>query len=83
MKRLEFGFFDAGGGHRAAATALKMAIEGQQRPWEVELANLQEILDPLDILKKLRASGSRISITRCCAMAGPSAARNYLRSFNL
>ena len=53
MKRLEFGFFDAGGGHRAAATALKMAIEGQQRPWEVELANLQEILDPLDILKKL------------------------------
>ena len=53
MKRLEFGFFDAGGGHRAAATALKMAIEAQQRPWEVELANLQEILDPLDILKKL------------------------------
>ncbi|MFZ0786227.1 MAG: glycosyltransferase [Candidatus Acidiferrales bacterium] len=53
MRRLEFGFFDAGGGHRAAATALKMAIEGQQRPWQVELANLQEILDPLDILKKL------------------------------
>jgi Glycosyltransferase family 28 C-terminal domain len=53
VKRLEFGFFDAGGGHRAAATALKMAIEGQQRPWEVELANLQEILDPLDILKRL------------------------------
>ena len=53
MRRLEFGFFDAGGGHRAAATALKMAIESQQRPWEVELANLQEILDPLDILKKL------------------------------
>ncbi len=53
MKRLEFGFFDAGGGHRAAATALKMAIESQELPWEVELANLQEILDPLDILKKL------------------------------
>jgi hypothetical protein len=53
VKRLEFGFFDAGGGHRAAATALKMAIEGQKRPWDVELANLQEILDPLDILKKL------------------------------
>lgn len=58
MKRLEFGFFDAGGGHRAAATALKMAIEVQQRPWEVELANLQEILDPLDILKKF--TGIRI-----------------------
>jgi UDP-N-acetylglucosamine:LPS N-acetylglucosamine transferase len=58
VRRLEFGFFDAGGGHRAAATALKMAIEGQQRPWEVELANLQEILDPLDVLKKL--TGIRI-----------------------
>jgi 1,2-diacylglycerol 3-beta-galactosyltransferase len=53
VRRLEFGFFDAGGGHRAAATALKMAIEGQQRSWQVDLANLQEILDPLDILKKL------------------------------
>ncbi len=53
MKRLEFGFFDAGGGHRAAATALKMAVEAQQHPWRVELANFQEILDPLDILKKL------------------------------
>jgi hypothetical protein len=53
VKRLEFGFFDAGGGHRAAATALKMAVEAQQHPWRVELANFQEILDPLDILKKL------------------------------
>ena len=58
MRRLEFAFFDAGGGHRAAATALKMAIEGQQRPWDVELANLQEILDPLDILRRL--TGLRI-----------------------
>jgi Glycosyltransferase family 28 C-terminal domain len=52
MKRIEFGFFDAGGGHRAAATALEMAIQAQQRPWRVELTNLQELLDALDILKK-------------------------------
>ncbi|HEY6904419.1 MAG TPA: glycosyltransferase [Candidatus Acidoferrales bacterium] len=52
MTRVEFGFFDAGGGHRAAATALEMAIQQQHLPWEVRLANLQEILDPLDILKK-------------------------------
>src|SRR5271169_5531015 len=51
-ERLEFGFFDAGGGHRAAATALGMAIEAQQRPWEVSLTNLQELLDSLDILRK-------------------------------
>jgi 1,2-diacylglycerol 3-beta-galactosyltransferase len=52
MERIEFGFFDAGGGHRAAATALEMSIRAQQRPWEVQLTNLQEILDEIDILKK-------------------------------
>jgi len=52
MERLEFGFFDAGGGHRAAATALEMAIQAQQRPWEIRLTNLQELLDSIDILRK-------------------------------
>src|SRR5579872_6967379 len=52
MRKLEFGFFDAGGGHRAAATAVKLSIESQGKPWEVELTNLQELLDQLDILKK-------------------------------
>jgi hypothetical protein len=52
MQRIEFGFFDAGGGHRAAATALEMSIRAQQRPWEVRLTNLQLLLDELDILKK-------------------------------
>ena len=58
MPRLAFGFFDAGGGHRAAATALEMAIRQQRRPWEVSLINLQDLLDPLDILK--RYAGIRI-----------------------
>jgi 1,2-diacylglycerol 3-beta-galactosyltransferase len=52
MLRIEFVFFDAGGGHRAAATALDIAIRGQQRPWLVRPTNLQELLDQLDILKK-------------------------------
>jgi UDP-N-acetylglucosamine:LPS N-acetylglucosamine transferase len=52
VPRIEFGFFDAGGGHRAAATALEIAIGTQRRPWEVRLTNLQELLDPLDIVKK-------------------------------
>jgi UDP-N-acetylglucosamine:LPS N-acetylglucosamine transferase len=51
-RKLEFVFFDAGGGHRAAATALQMAIQSQGRPWQVNLTNLQELLDKLDILKK-------------------------------
>ena len=51
-KRLDFVFFDAGGGHRSAANALKAVIEQQQRPWDVRLVNLQEILDPLDIFRK-------------------------------
>lgn len=52
MNRLDFVFFDAGGGHRSAANALKAVIEQQGRPWEIRLVNLQEILDPLDIFRK-------------------------------
>jgi UDP-N-acetylglucosamine:LPS N-acetylglucosamine transferase len=58
MERIEFAFFDAGGGHRAAATSLEMAIQAQRRPWEVHLVNLQELLDPLDVLKE--CAGIRI-----------------------
>ena len=49
---MDFVFFDAGGGHRSAANALKAVIEQQGRPWEIRLVNLQEILDPLDIFRK-------------------------------
>lgn len=52
MKRIEFVFFDAGGGHRSAATALALAIQEKGLPWQVEMMNLQEILDSLDILRK-------------------------------
>ncbi len=52
MERIEFCFFDAGGGHRAAATALETSVRGQGHPWDVGLTNLQELLDELDVLKK-------------------------------
>src|SRR6202042_1175920 len=58
MQRIEFCFFDAGGGHRAAATALQMSIQAQERSWDVRLLNVQELLDELDILK--RYAGIRI-----------------------
>jgi hypothetical protein len=43
-KKLDFIFFDAGGGHRSAANALKSVIERQQRPWDIRLVNLQPVL---------------------------------------
>lgn len=46
-------FFDAGGGHRNAANAIKAVIERQHIPWQVELLNLQELLDTIDPLQKL------------------------------
>ena len=49
---IDFVFFDAGGGHRSAANALKAVIEQQGRPWDIRLVNLQEIMDPLDIFLK-------------------------------
>lgn len=57
-RRISLVFFDAGGGHRNAATALQVEIGRQGLPFEVSLVNLQEILDPLDILRKL--TGIRI-----------------------
>jgi UDP-N-acetylglucosamine:LPS N-acetylglucosamine transferase len=52
MKRIEFVFFDAGGGHRAAAAALEMSIRGKNYSWQIRVTNLQELLDELDFLKK-------------------------------
>ncbi|MCS7044418.1 MAG: galactosyldiacylglycerol synthase [Bryobacteraceae bacterium] len=53
MKRIDVIYFDAGGGHRAAATALKLVCEQQKRPFEVRLVHLKQILAPVDIFRKL------------------------------
>jgi len=58
MKRLDFVFFDAGGGHRAAATALSQVMERQGLPFEIRLVNLQEFLDSMDVFRK--ATGIRL-----------------------
>jgi len=52
MKKIEFVFFDAGGGHRSAATSLEAVIRSQERPWQVHLMNLQEQLDTIDIARR-------------------------------
>lgn len=46
MKTVDLVYFNAGGGHRAAALALQEVITEQQRPWNVRLVNLTEVLDP-------------------------------------
>jgi 1,2-diacylglycerol 3-beta-galactosyltransferase len=53
VKKLDFVFFDAGGGHRAAANALGSVIEKQQRPFEVRMVNLQELLDSIDVFRQI------------------------------
>ena len=53
VKRLDFVFFDAGGGHRAAANAIASVIEKQQRPFEVRMVNLQELLDSIDVFRQI------------------------------
>jgi hypothetical protein len=52
-RKLDLIYFNAGGGHRSAAMALQSVIAGLNVDWEVRLVNLQEILDALDIFRKL------------------------------
>jgi len=52
-KKIDLVFFDAGGGHRSAATALKQVAGQQGRDWEICLVNLQHVLAPLDIFRKV------------------------------
>jgi len=53
MKKLDFIYFDAGGGHRAAATALSQVMQKQGREFEIRMVNLQEQLDSIDFVRKL------------------------------
>lgn len=61
MRKLTIVFHHAGGGHRSTADALKATLEVQDRPWEVSLLNIQELLAPLDVL--YRVTGLHIEDT--------------------
>lgn len=52
MKTIDLIYFNAGGGHRAAATALGAVIREQRRPWAVRLVNIMEVIDPQDLFRK-------------------------------
>jgi 1,2-diacylglycerol 3-beta-galactosyltransferase len=61
LRKLTIVFHHAGGGHRSTADALKATLEVQDRPWEVSLLNIQELLAPLDVL--YRVTGLHIEDT--------------------
>jgi len=48
--RVQLIYFDAGGGHRSAAAALRAVL--RERGVDASLVNLQELLDPLDVLRQ-------------------------------
>jgi len=58
MINVDLVFFDAGGGHRAAAEALSLVME-EQGGWKIRLVNLQEVMDPIDLVRKLTGIVSR------------------------
>jgi hypothetical protein len=48
MKRIVLAYFNAGGGHRAAARALEDTIHQQGRPWHTNLLNMDDVLESVD-----------------------------------
>jgi UDP-N-acetylglucosamine:LPS N-acetylglucosamine transferase len=53
MTRVDLVWFNAGGGHRAAAQALEQEILAEGRPWQVRKINLTEVLDPSALFKRV------------------------------
>jgi len=61
LRKLTIVFHHAGGGHRSAAEALRDILARRESAWDVTLLNLQDLLDPLDIMRQ--ATGVRIQDT--------------------
>jgi Monogalactosyldiacylglycerol (MGDG) synthase/Glycosyltransferase family 28 C-terminal domain len=57
METIQLLYFDAGGGHRSAATALDVVLQ-RDGTWKTQLASLQDILDPIDPVRRL--TGTRL-----------------------
>jgi hypothetical protein len=57
MKRIVLAYFNAGGGHRAAARALDDTIRDQRRPWHTHVLDVDDVLESIDPL--YRSTGVR------------------------
>lgn len=76
MLNIDLIWFNAGGGHRAAAEALSLAIEAQGLPWRVRLVNFTDVIDPAgkfrrvmgfdpeDLYNKRLASGFTLGLSQ-------------------
>ena len=53
MKKIHALFHDAGGGHRNAALALQTVVAQQQRDWDINLVQFQDLTNKLDVLRRL------------------------------
>ncbi len=51
-QKIAFIYIDSGGGHRAAANALCEVIRREERPWDLQMFCIQELLDPIDFIRK-------------------------------
>jgi hypothetical protein len=51
--RVQLIYIDAGGGHRASATALRAVLTELKPEWRVEMINLRDLLEPLDFIRRL------------------------------
>jgi 1,2-diacylglycerol 3-beta-galactosyltransferase len=51
-QKIDLIYIDSGGGHRAAATALTEVIREQQRPWDIRLLSIQDMLNSIDFIRK-------------------------------
>ena len=52
-KTIDLVYFNAGGGHRAAAIALEAVCRDTGRPWHVRLVNLFEVLDSGNVFSRV------------------------------
>ena len=76
MTTVDLVWFNAGGGHRAAAMALEQVMQSQGSPWRVRRINLTEVLDkdalfrrltgiePEDLYNKRLASGFTLGLAQ-------------------
>lgn len=55
-KKVDVWYFNAGGGHRAAARALEEVIGRQQPDWQVRTFNIMEVLDPQGLYRRITGS---------------------------
>jgi hypothetical protein len=57
MKRIVLAYFNAGGGHRAAARALDDTMQSQGRPWQTTILDVDRVLESIDPI--YRSTGVR------------------------